>query len=390
MPATITPLEASFEIPYHTLRYTTFHLFLSMPQALEVGVKHHYQVMERAFIAAYSARLRWKFLRSCLQEQVLPHSLQHLMSYNASGEAFPDHWKALLKDRIIDAAREKQDKFIHRNHCKNKFNELCPTELIAQSHQLAFRRAQHLDGIQQVKHQSKLQRLCSKSLWANASLTDCVVNLSDHQLTDNELQVLGLGMSFALPPRPETCTMSVLAALQDLESTAKEIAPELRTIKGFAITCLNDLSKSNGELPQRLHSAKKGLQYNKNIIIVKADKGSKIVVLNKQDYISAGEAMLADTNVYEKLNVNPLRTESANFNTELDRIFGYMQGKKAPKRFKSRLPKLPFLKLGPKIHKPGNTFRPKVSQSKSFQKPLAKHLAKILSPLLGSFSPAHL
>ena len=48
------------------------------------------------------------------------------------------------------------------------------------------------------------------------------------------------------------------------------------------------------------------------------------------------------------------------------------------------------MKLGPKIHKPGKIFRPIVSQSKSFQKPLAKHLAKILTPLLGSFSPAHL
>ena len=48
------------------------------------------------------------------------------------------------------------------------------------------------------------------------------------------------------------------------------------------------------------------------------------------------------------------------------------------------------MKLGQKIHKPGVPFRPIVSQSKSFQKPLAKHLAKILTPLLESFSPAHL
>ena len=45
-----------------------------------------------------------------------------------------------------------------------------------------------------------------------------------------------------------------------------------------------------------------------------------------------------------------------------------MTGKEAPTKLKSRLPKLPFLKLGPKIHKPGVPYWPIVSQSKSFQK----------------------
>ncbi len=179
-------------------------------------------------------------------------------------------------------------------------------------------------------------------------------------------------------------------ALQHLESTARDIAPELKTIKGFAITCLNDLGKNRCGLPQQPHSAKQGLQNNKDIIILKADKGSKIVMLNKEAYISAGEDMLADANVYDRLTINPLSTESAKFNSKLDDIFKDMPAGKTPTRFRSWLPNLPFLKLNPKIHKPGLPFRPIVSQSKSFQKPLAKHLAKILTPLLGSFSPAHL
>ena len=193
-----------------------------------------------------------------------------------------------------------------------------------------------------------------------------------------------------MPPRPETCVTEVLGALQLLESNARDIAPELKTIKGFALTCLNDLGKTKRGLPRRLESAKQDLLNNKDIIIVKADKGSMIVVLDRNAYISAGEEMLADVNVYEHLNVNPLRTEQTKFNSELDRIFRYMTGKDAPSRFRSRLPTLPFLKLGPKIHKPQLSFRPIVSQSKSFQKPLAKYLAKILTPLLGTFSPAHL
>ena len=65
-------------------------------------------------------------------------------------------------------------------------------------------------------------------------------------------------------------------------------------------------------------------------------------------------------------------------------------GVQLPKRFLAYLPTLPFMKFSPKLHKPTLCFRPIVSQSQAFQKPLAQFLAKILTPLLGTFSPAHL
>ena len=61
-----------------------------------------------------------------------------------------------------------------------------------------------------------------------------------------------------------------------------------------------------------------------------------------------------------------------------------------PNRFHAYLPKLPFMKLGPKIHKPTLEFRPIISQSQAFTKPLAQFLAKKLTPLLGTYSNAHL
>ena len=122
---------------------------------------------------------------------------------------------------------------------------------------------------------------------------------------------------------------------------------------------------------------------------MKADKGARIVLLDKETYITSGEEMLADTNVYERLNKNPLRSEQQSFNKELTRIFKRMKVL-LPLRFKAYLPTLPFMKFSPKIHKPNLCFRPIVSQSQAFQKPLAKHLTKVLTPLLGTFSNAHL
>ena len=59
------------------------------------------------------------------------------------------------------------------------------------------------------------------------------------------------------------------------------------------------------------------------------------------------------------------------------------------KIYLSRLPSMPYLYGLPKIHKKDVPLRPIVSNINSPSYKLAKWLAKELSPLLGSFSPAH-
>jgi hypothetical protein len=55
-------------------------------------------------------------------------------------------------------------------------------------------------------------------------------------------------------------------------------------------------------LTPQLESAIKSLKDNRNIRITKADKGRKTVLLNRNDYIKMGEEMFNDVSTYEKLN----------------------------------------------------------------------------------------
>ena len=119
-------------------------------------------------------------------------------------------------------------------------------------------------------HKDKLQRLIDESPWGNAALLDCVSNLSSHALTDYQHQLLGLGYSFALPPRSDTCT-DFLVNLNNLQSYATDIRPELQTLRGLGLSYLQHLESNVTGLPRRFIIALKELKRNDDIICLKAD-----------------------------------------------------------------------------------------------------------------------
>ena len=188
-----------------------------------------YNSMERARIAAYSSKRRWQHLRDCLLEQVLPKSMSCHKDSNAHGLAFPKHHEAMLRDQMDALRFEKQSKFAHLHHCKLAFRLHCPEHLYLKGLKFAHDRALVKDRAHVVKLADKLRRLCDSSSWSKAALHECVINKSAHTLTKHETQLLGLGLSFSLPPRSES-VVNVLAAIQDLQAKAKDIAPELNTI----------------------------------------------------------------------------------------------------------------------------------------------------------------
>ena len=57
----------------------------------------------------------------------------------------------------------------------------------------------------------------------------------------------------------------------------------------------------------------KTLARNKDIIIKPADKGGKIVLMNKTDYIKEGERQLKNPEHYRRLSTNP----TDKFNAEI-------------------------------------------------------------------------
>ena len=152
------------------------------------------------------------------------------------------------------------------------------------------------------------------------------------------------GLAFSLPPRTDACT-EFLVSLNHLEKYASDINNELRTLRGLGLAFLEHLEPHVSGLPKRFITAIQELKRNPKIIILPADKGNTAVVLDKETYLATGEEMLSDTNVYEPLITDPLKTEQQSFNAEIKVIYDSMgfPGKQIPKHFLSRLPSLPYM-----------------------------------------------
>ena len=113
----------------------------------------------------------------------------------------------------------------------------------------------------------------------------------------------------------------------------------------------------------------------KGIIVTKADKGNKVVVLDKVDYINRTEEMLTQGKEFEKVEKDPLNRLISETNAALKKVVNILDDKQKS-RLKVSNPVLPRLYALPKVHKPGNKMRPIVNKVNSPAYGVAKWLVK--------------
>lgn len=130
------------------------------------------------------------------------------------------------------------------------------------------------------------------------------------------------------------------------------------------------------------------------IVILPADKGNAVVVMNRHDYVDKIQAMLDDTNTYKNIT-DKRRNPTSRTEQDLNRLLMDLSLKRSPyDEEKSQLPPPLYRYLHstdaraatfyglPKIHKPGNPLRPITSSIGSPTYCLSKHMVTLLSPLL--------
>ena len=132
------------------------------------------------------------------------------------------------------------------------------------------------------------------------------------------------------------------------------------------------------------------LHSNENIVITKPDKGSGVVILNKNDFIDKMLGILDDPSKFKKLGPTSSNDNTANIKSKLQkRLLELFKEDSIPKSLYQNIrptgSQRPRMYGLPEMHKTNVPLRPILSMTGSSHHELSKWLANLLEPVLKRF-----
>ena len=212
------------------------------------------------------------------------------------------------------------------------------------------------------------------------------INLSSKALTQAQRSVLAKGPNFAVSPKCPPNLEYITAIEAACTKLSQQDAEELRADINWVLRASHP-PKPNLTKAQNL--AIRELKKDRDCIVLTADKGVAMVIMDSQDYISKANNLLSQ-NTYRSIQQDPTNTIKNKLINILKRVKS--QTGLNSQTYKAMYPTgcVPPKFYGlPKIHKPDTPLRPIVSSCGSVTYGMAKELAKILKPLVGK-SPHHI
>ena len=225
---------------------------------------------------------------------------------------------------------------------------------------------------------------------------DCnkvIFNFSNRILTDEEKELLSLGLDFCLPP-PKVKFFDHFLSFEKICNTVKNcnkygneswnsLLSRISVIANDSFkTCNREMKKLscfNSHQVRILENLKK----DTNLIITRPDKGRGVVLLNKTDYDDKIFTILNDISKFKKLSIDT-STHILKLEDKLNRILRNIKSNIGDTIYNniyasgSRPGKLYGL---PKVHKDNNPLRPIISSIGTFNYNLAKFLVPLIAPV---------
>ena len=221
-------------------------------------------------------------------------------------------------------------------------------------------------------------------------------NFSSYELSDIEKSLLAKGLNFSIPPKQlnfadyltpfETLFKDVKNSKTVSQQNLSLLKLDLKKLAYGSFNRYNFLKELNLSKPE--YDALKKLSSNKDIVILKSDKGNSVVVIDRADYLARMQDLVSDTSKFEKVKVkegkdyNFMIKESTNVDKILKSLLGLNDDER--KKLSPNGPNPARLYGLPKIHKPLvdglPKFRPIISQIGSPTYKIAKYLLGFIQP----------
>ena len=137
-----------------------------------------------------------------------------------------------------------------------------------------------------------------------------VINLSDQPLTEKEEKLLARGPKFVIKPKQPP----VEEYITEIEKVCTKLdqgpVEELRVEVKKVLRRAQNTNKSPSNITKEEFNALKELKKDQDRIILTADKGVALVVMNRADYITKSEELL-NTSTYKKIPEDPTKKQKA-------------------------------------------------------------------------------
>lgn len=330
-------------------------------------------------------RSHLSFNHTCLRERILPSSLKIKAPVNSmeGKEIARKFGFQFLQLRIRDSHSIIKKLEEKKKDTKEFLQRSLPVDVLKEVESYMEKRVEdvknknancHMEKLNNIRKKEGSVRSIDKSRW--------VVNMSQTTLTPIQNEVLELGLNFStVSSRPP-----LKKILSEAEAALARLPEEKANLARNKLTLtFRNQPRPAPNLNKDQRIALKELKENKEITILKADKGNSTVVLTTSEYDAKMKDLLDDQTTYRKLKKDPTAATErkvAAFVWKLrqaDKI-----GSATAHQLRNTDSSAPALYGLPKIHKEGMPFRPIVSFIGSPTYDLAKFISRILSPLVGN------
>jgi hypothetical protein len=258
---------------------------------------------------------------------------------------------------------------------------ILPQPMFNSLHEFLKQRMVRVRDTINTRHEKKLDNMRKDyNQHTNIDRSNWVINLSKKPLTNAERSLLEKGPKFAITPSSipyKNIVSEVEAAIHELPDETKDI---IRTNTASILDRARLPQHKNISTEERKALSK--LKKDHTRIVMKADKGNSLVVMDRSDYDSKMENLLQDETTYTVIRKSPFKKVERDLNAMLLSLKN--QGKLLEKTYRKlhssdAIP--PAIRGSIKHHKANHPLRPIVTSIDSALYNTSKFLSRILSPL---------
>jgi hypothetical protein len=248
-------------------------------------------------------------------------------------------------------------------------------------HDLIETHIKKLNELQEKEERNELRQrtTITKSNPQNNYDTTNVINMSKIQLNQQQMQVLSKGLKFV--PTPNS-----INAINNIVNCEKSLFSVPVIIKNAAISEISTFIQK-WKKPKKFNMTKEEMKLLNeiksidDIVIVQADKGGKIVIMDKLDYITKIEEKLSDKNVYQQVKTDPTTKIKEEINNKITKLMNQNKITLNTKYYLTSIDDLPKIRGQPKLHKTNAPMRIVTCSKNTITSPISQYVFKYIKEL---------